>query len=87
MGLHDNNFERTPNGDVSWAIVGMVWQQYLRTIKIPEDRIPTAIEHGWTVLARDSDVPVTLGSAQWWRQGKPVRMTRASFYPPSEDGA
>lgn len=41
-----------------YCIIAQVFfGSYLRTMRVPESRIPLATQNGWTVVIRDSDMP------------------------------
>lgn len=49
-----------------YAIVAqMAFGSHLRTMRIPEARIPHATQYGWVVLIRDSEMPPHVPDTIW----------------------
>lgn len=49
---------RTPPPAEPWCLMAQVAYGSLRTIRVPESRIVFCRNYHWTVIARDSDVPL-----------------------------
>ena len=48
-----------------YAIVANVVYGYLRTLRIPEARVPNAVAHGWQLVICDSDMPPHVPDTVW----------------------
>lgn len=51
--------KRTPPPAKPWCVIAKIQFHVLRVLKVPEFHVEEnrLTEHGWTVIARDSDIP------------------------------
>lgn len=66
--------KRTPPPPEPMCLIAFTKWGILRLMDIPESAIAHATQHGWIVVAKDSDVPIELGIGHEW--AAPVRVIR-----------
>lgn len=81
-----NLTRRHPAPLFPWALVARGRWGDPKIIRVPETAIAYFTERGWVLVAKDSDVPLTLQHGQWFDPTL-FAAVKASLPPPPDEDA